>query len=690
MTVPNTTYRVLVEKLGDSDPSKFVGNEGEVFYDPNNPILKLSNGTTPGGVSVGSTGEGGGNANTGNIVFDGNDITNEDDINITSGDDLRITAYDVLALRTETDDVDIVVNYGGENEKRWTFNRDGNLELPFGSDILDDNGNSVLGGGITEETDPVFLASVASGITSTNISDWDTAYGWGDHSTVGYISSITAGSGISIDEIDGDITISAVGSNTISGIDTTGTSYFNDVQVSGVSVLGNTIVGGGTTELLVNGDVRIVGILTIGTSSITFDGSTNTVSVGSGITFDGTEGTINVGAGITLDATTGTLNVSSISIGGQEAANIGLNNVLQLQGPLTNQVIFSFDGSQSNSANVFVNVGNSTSPGVYLANYNIAYTGDIAVLSEPYGVANAWIGVGSTPSFNINNNSGIVELRMNLDSPSSVNVIVESKLYSSGITTVTPEPEPEPESPYTLTITSQPSDITLVEDNQDYPDVGILSVTVNLTGPEPEPDLPQVRYQWEISTDGGLNWTTMVTDGTYFGVYHENTQYTVSNSEPLLDALNIFTYNTSGDGYQYRCVVTLDFEESPYPYPGPTVISNVVTMTVVPATLSITSNPSNQTVNEGDFAVFEVAATTNQDNKGLIYQWYGSSDNGATWTELNDLGSYFGTTTETLNVVATMDINGYQYRCFVTTGAQFVQPSATSTAATLTVIPEEE
>lgn len=56
MTIPNTTYRILVEKLGDSNPSQFIGNEGEVFYDPNNPVLKLSNGSTPGGVSVGSTG----------------------------------------------------------------------------------------------------------------------------------------------------------------------------------------------------------------------------------------------------------------------------------------------------------------------------------------------------------------------------------------------------------------------------------------------------------------------------------------------------------------------------------------------------------------------------------------------------------------------------------------------------------
>lgn len=69
MSVPNTTYRVLVEKLGDSDPSTFIGNEGEVFYDPNNPVLKLSNGSTVGGVSIGGTD--GGTANTGDVTFSG-------------------------------------------------------------------------------------------------------------------------------------------------------------------------------------------------------------------------------------------------------------------------------------------------------------------------------------------------------------------------------------------------------------------------------------------------------------------------------------------------------------------------------------------------------------------------------------------------------------------------------------------
>ncbi len=40
---------------------------------------------------------------------------------------------------------------------------------------------------LTAESDPIFTASAAAGITNTDISDWDTAYGWGNHSTAGYI-----------------------------------------------------------------------------------------------------------------------------------------------------------------------------------------------------------------------------------------------------------------------------------------------------------------------------------------------------------------------------------------------------------------------------------------------------------------------------------------------------------------------
>jgi hypothetical protein len=43
-------------------------------------------------------------------------------------------------------------------------------------------------GGITE-TDPIFVASPSNGITATNISNWTTAYGWGNHATAGYLTN---------------------------------------------------------------------------------------------------------------------------------------------------------------------------------------------------------------------------------------------------------------------------------------------------------------------------------------------------------------------------------------------------------------------------------------------------------------------------------------------------------------------
>lgn len=54
-------------------------------------------------------------------------------------------------------------------------------------------GNHALAGYLTSlsETDPVFGASAASGITGTNISNWNTAYGWGNHASAGYLTSAT-------------------------------------------------------------------------------------------------------------------------------------------------------------------------------------------------------------------------------------------------------------------------------------------------------------------------------------------------------------------------------------------------------------------------------------------------------------------------------------------------------------------
>jgi hypothetical protein len=38
------------------------------------------------------------------------------------------------------------------------------------------------------ETDPIFTAHPAFSITAPNIVDWNTAFGWGNHATAGYVT----------------------------------------------------------------------------------------------------------------------------------------------------------------------------------------------------------------------------------------------------------------------------------------------------------------------------------------------------------------------------------------------------------------------------------------------------------------------------------------------------------------------
>ena len=49
---------------------------------------------------------------------------------------------------------------------------------------------SSLTGVVSTESDPVFTASPANGISLMDILNWDTAFGWGDHASAGYDTTI--------------------------------------------------------------------------------------------------------------------------------------------------------------------------------------------------------------------------------------------------------------------------------------------------------------------------------------------------------------------------------------------------------------------------------------------------------------------------------------------------------------------
>ena len=106
-----------------------------------------------------------------------------------------------------------------------------------------------------------------------------------DVSSIDAVGIITAQSGITITggglSVVGDTDL--VGN--LTGVNATGISSIANVtgttlNVTGVTTIANTVVGGATTQLVVNGNARITGILTMGTSSITLDGTQNKIISG--------------------------------------------------------------------------------------------------------------------------------------------------------------------------------------------------------------------------------------------------------------------------------------------------------------------------------------------------------------------------------------------------------------------------
>ena len=136
------------------------------------------------------------------------------------------------------------------------------------------------------------------------------------------------GDGTNLTSIGGTWTSTSVGIHTLKnvGIGTTNPRFALEVGAVGTS---------GTT-LFVNGDARVTGILTIGTASITLNGATNIINVGTGITINGSTGiisatsivlggttltgaavtSITAGSGISVDQSTGNVTITATGGGG--------------------------------------------------------------------------------------------------------------------------------------------------------------------------------------------------------------------------------------------------------------------------------------------------------------------------------------------------------------------------------------
>ena len=127
----------------------------------------------------------------------------------------------------------------------------------------DFSGNVTIGGTLTYEDvtniDSIGIVTARSGVRIT---------------TGGLV--ITSGVSTFTDSIDANGDLDVDGRTEL---DTTNIS--ETLNVVGVSTFGGSVVvGGATTALLVDGDARVTGILTVGSGTVTIDGTNNTIGIG--------------------------------------------------------------------------------------------------------------------------------------------------------------------------------------------------------------------------------------------------------------------------------------------------------------------------------------------------------------------------------------------------------------------------
>ena len=143
----------------------------------------------------------------------------------------------------------------------------------------------------------------------------------------------------------------------VASVNTQYYSLLDNLKVTGITTLGSSngigtvTIGIGNTALLVEGNARVTGILTIGTASITFDGITNRINVGTGLTLDGNTGIISASqvfaGGVNLaSVASGSITPTSLTIAGEGATAVTINSSgINVTGVVT---ATSFVGSGAN------------------------------------------------------------------------------------------------------------------------------------------------------------------------------------------------------------------------------------------------------------------------------------------------------------------------------------------------------
>lgn len=151
-----------------------------------------------------------------------------------------------------------------------------------------------------------------------------------------------------------------------------------------------------------------------------------------------------------------------------------------------------------------------------------------------------------------------------------------------------------------------------------------------------------ITYQWQGSSDGGLNWSNLVNGPVYSGV--TTGTLTIPNVAGL-------------DNWRYRLRATTGVCTTP--------VSSNVAILDVEGPLNITQQPISLT-NCSDKEALFTASMSNPGDGQIQYQWEQSTNGGTTWAPIYDgtvgLNVFAGTSSDTLLISPIIGLNGTRYR----------------------------
>lgn len=196
-------------------------------------------------------------------------------------------------------------------------------------------------------------------------------------------------------------------------------------------------------------------------------------------------------------------------------------------------------------------------------------------------------------------------------------------------------------SPATLTVSAatQAPAVTLQPQDQS----AVAGTSVSFTAAAAGSPAPSV--QWMVSANGGATWAPLA----------GATATTLT-----------FTAQIGQNGNRYEAVFTNSAGTV-------TTSAAILTVALTPQAPQILTQPQSVTVTAGANATFSASAAGPPQPS---VQWWRSTDNGFTWTQIA------GATSTTYTVASTQGMNGYEFKAVFSNG---VPPDATTSPATLTV-----